>query len=272
MIERKVIRLQEYLKDMKRVMVAYSGGLDSTYLLAMSVQALGAGNVCAATSKGPALPEQDRTDAEYYADKLGVKHFFLDAGEINDERYTENTEKRCYWCKHNLFKTMSATARELGVVMADGFNSSDRNDWRPGKFASNEWGVRHPLDENEFTKEDIRTGAWQIGLPCWNKPDSPCLASRIPYGKAVTIEALREVDKIEKSIRAFNFHVVRARHLGPAIRIEVGHDELYKLNNQRLKASIVEAIRNCMGNGFDKEIMFDPEGYRRGKTRGLTEN
>lgn len=263
-MEEKTIKLGKCLKSLKRVMVAYSGGLDSTYLLAMSAAVLGRETVCAATSAGPALSEQDRADAVHYAGNFGVKHVFLDAGEINDRRYTENSNKRCYWCKRNLFQTMSGIAKEMDMVIIDGFHADDRNDYRPGKLAGDEFGVHHPLDESSFTKEDIRAAARRMGLACWNKPDSPCLASRVPHGKTVTPAVLLEIDKIERTMRGFDFRVVRARHFGGVVRIEVGQDEIKRLNDEKAREAIVEAIRNSMDNGSDKEILFDPQGYRRG--------
>ena len=259
-LDAKVTRLRALLADLERVVVCFSGGVDSTYLLAEAVGVLGEQAV-ALTAVSPSLAPEEGAAAQRLARALGARHLLVETFELDDPRYAANPVNRCYFCKTEVYGRAVAEASTLDAAhVLDGFNRDDRADWRPGRQAARELGVRSPLDETGFTKTDIRQAARRLDLPVWNKPALACLSSRFPYGTPVTPEGLTRVAHCERVLRAHGFSVCRVRHLGPRARIEVAPEEVARLRDPGLLADVTARFRAA---GFD-EIDIDPDGYRRG--------
>ncbi len=259
----KAQRLRAWLRQRGRVLVCFSGGVDSSYLLAESVGALGDGAV-AFTAVSPSLDPDECESARRLAASLGARHRMVRTHELDDARYASNPVNRCYFCKTEVYGVARAQAGELGIeTIVDGFNVDDRADHRPGRRAARELGVRSPLDEMGFRKDDVRAAARALGLPVWDKPALACLASRFPYGSAITPVELRRVAAAERAVRAMGFTVVRVRHFGATARVEVGTDELPKMRGR--ETELKRALRAC---GFE-QVEVDPHGYRRGRLNVL---
>jgi uncharacterized protein len=262
-------RLVERLQRCERVLVAFSGGCDSTFLLAVARRVLGRENVLAVTAVSASLPEIENENTQRLAARLDVRHLRLATDEMNNPSYTSNPSNRCFFCKDELFEKLSPIARENQMTVMDGFNASDRSDYRPGFQASQKWGVVHPLDEVQLTKRDIRILSRWMGLSTWNKPASPCLSSRIPYGTAVTPEILRQIEKAEEAIRGEGFRVVRVRHYGEEARIEVPLAEVPRLTAGERWLRIVKNVQLC---GY-RVVQADPRGFESGRlNRSSAEN
>ncbi len=258
----KRAHLGEVLRDLGGVLVAFSGGVDSGYLLAAAREALG--DRCAgATAVSPSLAQDELTSARRLAAALGARHIVVDTSEYDDPRYRRNDAHRCYFCKHALFTRLGALAAELALpVVAYGANLDDLGDWRPGMRAALEFGVRAPLVDAGLTKAEVRALARERGLEVWDKPASPCLASRIPHGTPVTIQALRQVEEGERILHGLGFREVRVRHHGRVARIEVPGHEIPRL--QEVVPEIAAVMRTV---GFE-EITVDPRGLRSGGPPG----
>lgn len=260
-IREKYEKLRDGLSERRRVLVAFSGGCDSTFLLAASRKILGRDNVLAVTALSPSLPEREKNATQALAVRLDAPHVVISTQELDDPRYQANPSNRCFFCKDELFRHLDPIAKENRMSVADGFNASDRADYRPGYQASQEWNVVHPLDEADLTKREIRVLSRWLGLPTWNKPASPCLSSRIPYGTPVTEEILRQIEKAENVLRAEGFGVVRVRHYGREARIEVPLDELPRLASKETWPRIVGGLQAC---GY-REVIADPRGFKSGR-------
>ncbi len=266
-LDAKVTRLRALLADLERVVVCFSGGVDSTYLLAEAVGVLGERAV-ALTAVSPSLAPEEGAAARRLARALGARHALVDTFELDDPRYAANPVNRCYFCKTEVYGRAVAEARKLGAAhVLDGFNRDDRADWRPGRLAARELGVRSPLDETGFTKADIRQAARRLDLPVWNKPALACLSSRFPYGTPVTPEGLTRVARCERVLRARGFSVCRVRHFGQRARIEVAPEEVARLRDPALLADVTVRFRAA---GFD-EVDVDPDGYRPGALNGIAQ-
>ncbi|HKV44758.1 MAG TPA: ATP-dependent sacrificial sulfur transferase LarE, partial [bacterium] len=217
----KVARLNEALRDLAGVVVAFSGGVDSAYLLAVGTDVLG-DRCVGATAVSPSLPGDELTAARRIAAAIGARHLVVETDEFTDPRYRRNDVQRCYFCKHALFTRLAALARDLGfAAVAYGANADDLGDYRPGMRAAAEFAVRAPLLEAGLAKSEIRALARRRGLEIWDKPASPCLASRLPHGTPVTLVALRQVEEGERVLHDLGFPEVRVRHHGEVARIEV---------------------------------------------------
>lgn len=248
-------RLRSILRGLDRVLVAFSGGLDSTYLLSEALDTLGPERVLAVTAESPSLARRERADCEALARRLGAPHRWIRSRELDDPAYAANPSNRCYFCKSELFRLLSPIAAEDDRTLVDGYNASDRREDRPGHQASLEFGVRHPLDEAGLTKDELRELSRRRGLPTWHKPASPCLASRIPHGTPVTVEALARVERAEDSLRALGLRVLRVRHHGEAARIELGPEEHRRLDPS-LRAAVAAGV---LAAGYTTaEIAPDP--------------
>lgn len=251
--------LQQLLSSMSSVCIGYSGGVDSVFLTAAAVDVLGGGRVVAVTGISAAVPSVQREVARECARRLGVEHVELHTAELDDERYTANPTNRCYFCKTELWGRLRVFAqqRKLALVL-DGSNADDAHDYRPGRQAANEHGVRSPLLEAGLTKAEIRLLSRERGLPTWDQPAAPCLSSRLPYGIAVTPQRLRQVEAAEALLRAHGLREFRVRHHGDAARVEVAPAEF-----EHAFAAAAELNAGLRTLGFGS-VLLDVEGYRRG--------
>lgn len=263
-LETKVTRLRELLADLGDVVVCFSGGVDSSYLLAEAVEVLGS-RAIGLTAVSPSLAPEEGAAAQMLAQKLGARHVLVETYELDDPRYAANPVNRCYFCKNEVYGKAVAEARRLGTDhVLDGFNVDDRSDYRPGRQAAREQGVRSPLDEIGFTKADIREAARRLSLPVWDKPALACLSSRFPYGTTLTPERLTQVGACERTLRELGFRVCRVRYYDRTARIEVEPHEIPRLESAPVFPKILERFRIA---GFQK-VEIDPRGYRAG---GLNE-
>jgi len=260
-IQTKIHALEKCIRNMKTLLVAYSGGLDSAFLAVVAGRVLGK-RLLAVTGRSPSLSDRDWRDAQAVAEKFGFRHATIAVNEIRDKRYAANPANRCYYCKSALFTRLQKMAKARGFsAVADGTNADDSRDYRPGLKAANEMKVKHPLQECGFTKADIRLAARRMGLSIANKPASPCLASRFPYGTPITQPQLRAVDDLETKIRRLGFSDCRARiEARGIVRIEVPENELHLAMNTKTRKSILSAARKA---GFNYAVL-DLAGLRSG--------
>lgn len=243
-----------------RVMVAFSGGVDSSYLAWAANEALGEDSLCV-TAVSPSYPESHRLMAEEIIEQFGLPHRFVETHEMESEAYRANASDRCYHCKSELFETMDKLGDELGFPVASyGVNTDDTSDFRPGHRAADEHGVLAPFLEVELSKQEIRDLSRAVGLPTADLPASACLSSRLPYGTEVTVERLGQVEKGEAALRALGFRQLRLRHHGELARIEIDPAELPRALDPVMAKRIVDTIKPL---GF-KYVSLDLEGYRTG--------
>jgi len=261
MLEDKYNKLQQILKELGRVVVAYSGGGDSTFLLKAAVETLGAENVLAATSVGPSEPSGQFERASDMAKSMGVELVAVETDELADPQFTANKADRCFHCKSHLCKVLLDLCKKRGLDhVVFGTNYDDLDDFRPGNRAIRIFGIRCPLAEAELTKAEIRQLSRQMGLPTAEIPASPCLASRISYGLEVTEERLRQVDQAEKFLRKFGFEEFRVRHHGLIARIEVHPTDIEKVIAEPIRSQIVAGLKSL---GF-RYVTLDLQGFRSG--------
>jgi uncharacterized protein len=234
--------------------------VDSAYLAWLATQVLGRSALCV-TADSASYPDRHRQLALQTARTFGLAHETIRTGELERPDYRANPVNRCYYCKHELYATLTHLARERGIaVVADGSNADDRGDYRPGRQAAREFGVRSPLDEAGLTKREIRELARRAGLPVWDEPASACLSSRIPYGVEVTPAKLRMIEAAEQVLQDLGFRVYRVRHHETLARLEIGPDELARACEPDVRALLVERIR---GVGY-AHVTVDLQGYRMG--------
>jgi len=257
----KQAALEGVLRGLGSVLVAYSGGVDSAYLAVVAHRVLGS-QALAVTADSESLASDQREQALDIARRFGFAHRLVRTREIENPLYARNADDRCYHCKSELFRQLLPLAAAEGLAhVAYGLIVDDLSDYRPGHRAAAEAGVRAPLADAGLGKQDIRTLSKALDLPTWDLPASPCLSSRLPYGTAVTPEALRRVDRAEAGLRALGFRELRVRHLGEVARVEIAPGEMPRLEAPGARSAAETAVREA---GY-AEVRIDPEGYRRGR-------
>ena len=256
-LEEKSVRLVSLLSDLERVVVAFSGGVDSTLLAAVAHETLGP-NALAITAVSPSLAARELAAATELARDLGWNHRTVATHEIERAEYTRNSGDRCYWCKTELFDVLGPPADEMKATIATGTNLDDLSEYRPGLRAADERSVRTPLAEAGLSKSEVRTLSAARGLPTADKPASPCLASRFAYGVRVTREGLQRIDRAEEVLRALGFDVLRVRDHGDLARIEVPQEAIERVTAER--ATIERELKSL---GF-KYVTADLGGFRSG--------
>ncbi|MDP6633901.1 MAG: ATP-dependent sacrificial sulfur transferase LarE [Phycisphaerae bacterium] len=258
-LQAKLSACLEHLRSLGRVVVAYSGGVDSTLLLALAVRALGSDNVLAAVGISPSLPQRELEDGRALAAQLGAQLVKIRTAELDDPNYAANPERRCFYCKSELFTLLKHAADERGFdVVASGANFDDTGDFRPGLEAGAQLGVVNPLMDAKLTKPEIRTISKAIGLATWDKPAMACLASRIPYGQGVSAEKLARVEQAEYVLKDMGFIQCRVRDHDTIARIEVPAEDVVRA--AELRQTLVDKLK-ALGYAY---VTLDLQGFRSG--------
>lgn len=257
--EGKLRLMKASLSGLGGAVVAFSAGVDSTFVLAVAREVLGDGAL-ALTAHSPSVPQAEREEARTLAQRLGARHVEVTSHELDDPRYAANGTDRCFYCKSELYRLCEETARREGLpAVLDGFNADDRRDHRPGHRAAEERAVHSPLAEAGLTKDEVRAWSEAYGLPTWDKPQMACLASRLPYGTAVTSERLAQVEGAESALRRLGLRSFRVRFHGDIGRVEVASEEMERAF--ALRAELAQVVRAA---GF-KMAVLDLEPFRSGR-------
>jgi len=254
-------RLIAWLGQAGSVLVGYSGGVDSAYLACVAVEALGSDRVLAVIGRSASYPDSQWSTALSVANQFAIPVLVINTDEVTDPRYAANPTNRCYYCKTELWDKLAPIARERNAVLVDGTNADDLGEDRPGAVAGKEHRVESPLAAVGLTKAEIRERSRERGIPTWNQPSAPCLASRIPHGTPVTVGRLRSVERAESGLRAIGVEGnLRVRHHGDAARVELDRDQLERWLTPINRAALEAAVRHA---GY-MTVIIDPTGYRTG--------
>jgi pyridinium-3,5-biscarboxylic acid mononucleotide sulfurtransferase len=256
----KLEKLRAIFAPMESVLVAFSGGVDSTFVLKVAHEATG-GRALALTTVSPTTAADDRDSALAMARRIGARHIVVEFNELEIPGYADNPLDRCYLCKSQLFTVCTAKAAELGIVeIVDGLNRDDMGDYRPGMRAAAEQDIRHPLVEAELTKAEVRELSRALGLATWDRPASPCLSSRFPYGTRITVERLRMVERGEQALHALGFRVARVRYHGDVARLELERSEMMRVFEPKIRDAVDREFKKI---GF-RFVAVDLKGFRSG--------
>jgi uncharacterized protein len=259
-LDTKLARMRAILSPMRSVIVAFSGGVDSTFVLKVAHDTIG-DRVLALTTTSPTMPDEDRESALAMARIIGARHLVVESNELEIPGYAANPINRCYLCKHNLFTVCEAKATELGIdEIVDGLNLDDLHDYRPGMRAASEKRVRHPLVEAELSKAEIRELSRAMGLPTWDRPASPCLSSRFPYGTTITPDGLAKVAAGERLLHSMGFKIARVRFHGEVARLELERSEIARIFEHEIRDTVDREFRKI---GF-RFVAIDLKGFRSG--------
>jgi len=263
--ENKLVLLKKILAEMGKVLVAYSGGVDSSFLASVANEVLRS-NSLAVFASSPLSPPGEREEAESFARRAGFRLKMIETHEMEDPNFLTNPPERCYYCKKELFQVLQEIARSENITwIADGTNADDLSDYRPGRRACLEAGVRSPLLEAGLTKDEIRLLSRQKGLPTWDRPASPCLASRIPYGTRITPEILTKIAAGEKYLHSLGLRQLRLRHHGEIARLEIDIKDICVVLQDKVREDIVQYLKSL---GY-RYITLDLSGYRTGSLNPL---
>lgn len=259
----KLVRLQEIIRSYKKVLVAFSGGADSSFVLKVSRDVLGKENVLAVIAKSPSLPESELKEARKIANEIGAPLQEIVTHELEDPHYTANPVNRCYFCKSELYSYLEPIAEKLGFkYILNGTNQDDLGDWRPGLKAAVEHGIKSPLVETGFSKDEIRQASRKLGLSTWSKPQAACLSSRIPFGTSVTPERLQQIEAGEEILKGLGFQTVRVRWFGDKALIEVAEEETsIFFQNPQVREAALNRLKEI---GF-LTLDLNLNGYRSGR-------
>jgi uncharacterized protein len=256
----KLARMRAIFAPMRSLIVAFSGGVDSTFVLKVAYETIG-DKVLALTTTSPTMPDEDRESALAMARVIGARHLIVESNELEIPGYSANPINRCYLCKHNLFTVCEAKAAELGIDnIVDGLNLDDLHDYRPGMQAASEKRVRHPLVEAELRKAEIRELSRAMRLPTWDRPASPCLSSRFPYGTEITPDGLTKVAAGERLLHAMGFQVARVRFHGEVARLELERSEIARIFETQIRDTVEREFKKI---GF-RFVAIDLKGFRSG--------
>ena len=260
-LEQKTKKIKSLILEMDSALVAFSGGVDSTLVLALAHEVLGE-KALAVTAQSASMPDREMKACHQLAKEIGVKHLVVKTEEMSNPNYRANPANRCYHCKTELYSSLKKVSQQENILnILNGTNTDDLGDYRPGLDSAREQGVRSPLVEAEFNKQEVRELSRKMEISVWDKPAMACLSSRIPYGQPVTEEKLAMIEQAEDVLLSLGFEQIRVRHHGDLARIELGKNEMpHYLNNEKIQKIVQEKFKAL---GF-LTVVLDPEGYRMG--------